>query len=64
MKSFFIDAGYLIASESSDDQNHNVALRHWQDMIKSLPPLVTTLMSLTKLLPFSIIGGGMRKLRS
>ena len=42
MKPLFIDAGYLIALEASDDQNHDGAQRHWRGLLQSLPPLVTT----------------------
>lgn len=28
--------------ETTDDQNHLSASRHWQDFLKTLPPLVTT----------------------
>ena len=42
MSALFIDAGYLIALEASDDQSHEAAAQHWQGLLKSLPPLVTT----------------------
>lgn len=42
MKPLLLDTSYLIALEASDDQNHNTVLRHWQNLLKSLPPLVTT----------------------
>lgn len=42
MSALFIDAGYLIALEASDDQNHEAAARHWRGLLKSLPPLATT----------------------
>ena len=42
MRPLFIDTGYLIALEASDDQHHDDAVRHWRGLLKSLPPLVTT----------------------
>jgi uncharacterized protein len=42
MKPLLLDTSYLIALEASDDQNHTAALFHWQNLLKSLPPLVTT----------------------
>lgn len=42
MKKLFLDTGYLIALEASDDQYHKVALAHWQNLTRSLPSLVTT----------------------
>jgi predicted nucleic acid-binding protein len=42
MNAIFLDTGYLLALEISNDQHHKVALKHWQGLVKSLPPLVTT----------------------
>lgn len=42
MKEIFLDAGYVIALEASDDQNHQAALEHWQNFLKTNPFLVTT----------------------
>jgi len=42
MNCVFIDSGYLIALETSDDQNHKSAFIHWQKLCKELPPLLTT----------------------
>jgi predicted nucleic acid-binding protein len=42
MKSVFLDTGYVIALELASDQNHQVALKHWRSVAKSLPLLVTT----------------------
>lgn len=42
MKTLFVDAGYLIALEASDDQNHKAASQHWRKLVKSPPQFVTT----------------------
>lgn len=42
MKSVFLDTGYLLALELSNDQNHRAALKHWRSVAKSLPLLVST----------------------
>ncbi|MCI0624549.1 MAG: hypothetical protein L0387_23365 [Acidobacteria bacterium] len=42
MKPVFIDTGYFLALELSNDQNHHVAKKHWESLITNLPPLVTT----------------------
>lgn len=42
MKPVFLDTGYLLALELSNDQNHRAASKHWRGVLKSLPPLVTT----------------------
>lgn len=42
MKPLFLDAGYVIALEASDDQNHAAADLHWRTLVNSLPPLITT----------------------
>lgn len=42
MNTVFLDTGYLLALELSNDQNHPAASRHWRSLRKRLPPLVTT----------------------
>jgi predicted nucleic acid-binding protein len=42
MSTVFLDTGYVLALELSNDQNHRAASRHWRSMRKRLPPLVTT----------------------
>lgn len=42
MNAIFVDTGYLLALELSNDINHQAALSHWQNAVKALPPLVTT----------------------
>jgi predicted nucleic acid-binding protein len=42
MRKLFLDTGYLIALEAVDDRNHQIALKHWQNLSISLPPLITT----------------------
>lgn len=42
MRRVFLDTGYLIALEASDDQHHSQAIEHWQDILKQKPKLITT----------------------
>ncbi len=42
MNRIFLDTGYLIALESSDDQYHKKALQHWGELLQHQPLLVTT----------------------
>lgn len=42
MSSAFLDTGYVIALEASDDQHHEAAQRHWWRFVKGSPRLVTT----------------------
>ncbi|MFZ3138654.1 MAG: PIN domain-containing protein [Thermodesulfovibrionales bacterium] len=42
MDSIFLDTGYIIALEASDDQNHKASLQHWSLFSKNLPLIVTT----------------------
>lgn len=42
MNRVFLDTGYLIALEASDDQHHEQALEHWQVFKKRIPLLITT----------------------
>ncbi len=36
MRKFFLDTGYLIALEAADDQYHQTALVHWENLTKSI----------------------------
>lgn len=42
MSKVFLDTSYLLALELTRDQNHATATQHWQSIIQSIPPLVTT----------------------
>ncbi len=37
MTPVFVDSGYIIALENQDDQNHARAMKHWQEMVASVP---------------------------
>lgn len=52
MKSVFLDTGYLIALEASDDQNHAVARGHWPAFSRRLPPLVSTSLVFAEVVTF------------
>jgi uncharacterized protein len=42
MNAVFVDTGYLLALELTNDQHHQAATRHWQGIVTALPRLVTT----------------------
>jgi predicted nucleic acid-binding protein len=42
MNAVFLDTGYLLALELSNDTNHEAAVQHWQTVSRTLPLLVTT----------------------
>lgn len=42
MKKLFLDTGYIIALEAADDQYHEIASKHRESLIRSLPILITT----------------------
>lgn len=42
MKRLFLDTGYVIALEASDDQHHEAAVAHWRDLLEAQPRLLTT----------------------
>jgi predicted nucleic acid-binding protein len=41
MSAVFVDTGYLLALELSNDQNHRTATKHWRSVRRRLPQLVT-----------------------
>lgn len=42
MTTLFLDTGYVIALEASDDQHHKAAVQSWKSLITQRPRLVTT----------------------
>ena len=42
MSLYFVDTSYLLALELSNDQSHQLAQRHWAQLITTNPQLVTT----------------------
>jgi len=42
VKRVFLDTGYLIALEASDDQHHDDAIRHWSTSLAEISSIVTT----------------------
>ena len=42
MNPVFVDTGYLLALEIANDQHHQAAVQHWQRVVTTLPPLMTT----------------------
>ena len=61
MKPIFLDTGYIIALEAVDDQYHDIALRHWHSLTKSLPSLITTSYILDEAVAFSAVETDMPK---
>ena len=52
MKPLFLDTGYLIALEASDNKHHRDAVSHWSDLSKKLPPLVPTTFVINEIATF------------
>lgn len=52
MTTAFLDTGYIIALEATDDQHHQEATEHWQSLSSSLPSLVTTSFVLAEIVTF------------
>lgn len=42
VSSIFLDTGYVVALELSDDQYHDVAVRYWEELASLSPMIVTT----------------------
>jgi len=42
MSTFFLDTGYIIALEASDDKNHLEAVQHWKTCLEGPLKVVTT----------------------
>jgi predicted nucleic acid-binding protein len=42
MQKVFLDTGYVVALEASDDQRHDEAAAHWKKFIAERPRMVTT----------------------
>jgi hypothetical protein len=42
MNAVFVDTGYLLALEIANDQHHQAAVQHWQQLVTEIPRLMTT----------------------
>jgi uncharacterized protein len=42
MNVVFVDTGYLLALEIANDQHHQAAVQHWQQLVTEIPRLMTT----------------------
>lgn len=52
MEAKFLDAAFVIALETSDDQNHIAAFEYWQTFQQSSSPLLTTSFVLDEIATF------------
>ena len=52
MEPTFLDAAFVIALETTDDQNHQAAFEYWQEFLQSVTPLVTTSFVLDEIATF------------
>ena len=52
MNACFLDTGYLIALEASDDQHHHAVQDHWKAFLTSHPRLITTTYVFDELVTF------------
>ena len=52
MEPIFLDAAFVIALETSDDQNHQKAIEYWKIFQRSPVPLVTTSFILDEIATF------------
>jgi predicted nucleic acid-binding protein len=52
MKHVFLDTGFIIALEASDDQHHTEALAFWEEFQKTPSPLITTSYVLDEVVTF------------
>jgi predicted nucleic acid-binding protein len=52
VKDLFLDTSYLLALELANDEHHEVVLRHWQSLVRSLPRLVTTTYILSEVVTY------------
>jgi uncharacterized protein len=57
VKTVFIDTGYLIALDSTADQHHSSAARHWREVSRMRPRLITTNLVMTEVLTFFVSRG-------
>jgi len=52
MNRLFVDTGYMLALEVSNDENHARALRDWRSRSQTFPQLITTTFVLAELVTF------------
>ena len=48
----FLDTGFIVALETSSDQNHDAAAEYWKTFLSSVAPLITTTFILDEIATF------------
>jgi predicted nucleic acid-binding protein len=57
MRQIFLDSGYVVALEGTDDQHHAPAIAHWKAFRRQKPRLVTTSLVFAEIIAFVLRRG-------
>jgi uncharacterized protein len=61
MNPVFVDTGYLLGLEIANDQHHQAAVQHWQQLVTEIPRLVTTSYVFNEVVTFFNSKGSVRR---